>query len=211
MKNNISKKHEKIFDFLIGLHEKDSSFFFVPRKADRKGRFEKHYWFIGSSRYLQVSFWNGSDWKEKIHNIGFNVRADGSSYVELSAQDSKAKAEFLHKVVDRLGGFVRVGKKDKWQRQLPGNDYIAKIIFGSIVIDDAILNINATTITDTIHSIPNSFTQTVVVYNCTIYHFNRAVIYINSTITTTHISINHAVNHRHVTAIYLDSSASIRV
>ena len=80
MSKKIALKHEKIFDYLVSLHKKDNNFFFVPRKINNKSRFEERYWFIGNDRYLQVSFWDGGDSKEKIHNVGFVVTDDGSSY-----------------------------------------------------------------------------------------------------------------------------------
>ncbi|MFH1061947.1 MAG: hypothetical protein V1747_03560 [Candidatus Omnitrophota bacterium] len=120
-------KHEKIFDFLVELHEKDNNFFFVPRKINNKKRFEERYWFIGNDKYLQVSFWDGGDWKEKIHNIGFVVDEKGNSYIEISGQDSQEKAKFLRKVAERLGGFQKQGNKNKWHRNYDGNHYLANL------------------------------------------------------------------------------------
>lgn len=127
MINNITPKHEKIFDFLVKLHDKNNEFIFVPRKINNKNRMNKGYWFIGDSRYLQVSLWRGTDWKEKIHNISFVVKANGESYLEISAQDSADSARFLRLLVDKLGGFSRTGNKNKWYREYSDNEYMANL------------------------------------------------------------------------------------
>ena len=127
MSKKIVSKHEKIFDYLVDLHKKDSNFFFVPRKINNKNRFEERYWFIGNDQYLQVSFWDGGDSKEKIHNIGLVVTNDGSSYIEIAGQDSQEKAEFLRKVVKKLGGFKKHGNKNKWHRDYEGKNYLENL------------------------------------------------------------------------------------
>lgn len=130
MVKGIYSIHQEIRDFLINEHKADNNLIFVPRKTNRFARLDKGYWFIGNDRYLQVSFWNGMDWKEKIHNISFVVMADGESFIELSAQDSSEKAEFLRKLGDRLGDFERLGKKhkkNKWNRAYTGTDYLANL------------------------------------------------------------------------------------
>ena len=121
---NMVSKHRKIFDFLLSIYEKDNNFLFATRKINNKNRLAQGYWFIGNDRYLQVSFWEGMDWKEKIHNIGFVVLSDGSSYIELSGQDSDEKADFLKLIVNKLGGFKRIGKKNKWQRHYSDKKYL---------------------------------------------------------------------------------------
>lgn len=123
MSNSIISKHDKILDFLIKLRKKDDSLYFVPRKIDNKERLSNGFWFIGNERYLQVSFWNGTDWKEKIHNIAFVVLADGSSYIEFSAQDSKQKADFLLKLSNKIGGFQKTKNKNKWYKHYSSNKF----------------------------------------------------------------------------------------
>lgn len=127
MEDSIVPKHEVIFDFLLKLHEKDKSFIFVPRKRNYKNRLAEGYWFIGNRRYLNVSFWDGGDSKEKIHNIGFVVKEDGKSYIEVAAQDSEEKAKFLTILVEHLGGFKRMGKKNKWQKDYSNKNYLTNL------------------------------------------------------------------------------------
>ncbi|MBU1862853.1 MAG: hypothetical protein KKH94_04210 [Candidatus Omnitrophica bacterium] len=127
MKNNIVSKHEQILKHLMKLRKNNLSLYFVPRKINNKNRFEEGYWFRGNHRYLHLSFWKGTDWKERIHNIGFVVKAEGNSYIELSAQDSDEKAVFMRKIVERLGGFEKLGDKNKWQKCYEGNKYLANL------------------------------------------------------------------------------------
>lgn len=127
MIKKILSKHEKILDFLINLHQKDKSFLFMPRERNTKNRLSEGYWFRGNDRYLQVSFWKGSDWKEKIHNIGFSVNADGHSYIEITAQASAKKAKFLSLLVEKMGGFNKSKSKYWWSRDYPGTDYLSNL------------------------------------------------------------------------------------
>ncbi len=127
MPKSIALIHEKIFDFLLSLHEKDKNFLFIPRKINNKSRLDEGYWFIGNDNYLQISFWDGTDFKEKIHNIGFVVTDDEDCYIEIAGQDSLEKAEFLRIVVEKLDGFKRIGKKNKWIREYDGKDFIENL------------------------------------------------------------------------------------
>src|SRR5437764_3846201 len=105
--NKIATIHEKVLDYFLSLRIRDSNFFFVPRKINNKGRLDEGYWFLGNEYYLHISFWNGEDWKEKIHNIGFVIHSDKSCKIELSAQDSAVKAAFLEKIASSLTGFYK--------------------------------------------------------------------------------------------------------
>jgi hypothetical protein len=125
--DKIIRTHEKILDHLLRLRKTDKGLYFVPRKINNQQRLEKGYWFIGNEHYLHLSFWNGTDWKEKIHNIGFVILADGKSYIELSAQDSPTKAKFLEKIILKVGGFRRDGSKNKWQKHLSGSNFIQNL------------------------------------------------------------------------------------
>lgn len=119
--------HDEIFEFLFELHKSDKNFLFVPRRTNYRSRLYKGFWFLGNDDYLKVSFWNGADPKEKFHNIGFVVTANGSSYIEISAEDDEEKADFLYMLVEQLGDFEKEGKKNAWHRQYRGRDYIANL------------------------------------------------------------------------------------
>lgn len=125
--DSITQIHEKVLSYLLQRRAVDKSLFFVPRKINKNQRLEKGYWFIGNDRYIHVSFWNGMDWKEKIHNIGFVVHSDGTTKIELSAQDSKEKAKLLELVGNKVGGFEKRNTKNKWVRHYSGTDYIKNL------------------------------------------------------------------------------------
>ena len=127
MAKSIVPKHEKIFDLLLKLQKNDNDLFFVPRKINNKNRLRDGYWFIGNENYLQVSFWDGMDWKEKVHNIAFVVRDDGSAYLEFSAQDSNNKAVFLEMLTAKLRGFTKIKNKNKWYREYSGINYTSNL------------------------------------------------------------------------------------
>lgn len=123
----IVRTHEKILDHLLRLRKTDSELYFVPRKINNKERLDRGYWFLGNEHYLNLSFWNGEDWKEKIHNIGFVVLHNRTSYIELSAQDSTVKAKYLAKIAAKLGGFKKDGNKNKWFKHYSGTNYIESL------------------------------------------------------------------------------------
>lgn len=129
----IVRTHEKILDYLLRLRKRDSELYFVPRKINNKERLDKGYWFLGNEYYLNLSFWNGEDWKEKIHNIGFVVLKNKTSYIEFSAQDSSDKAKFLGKLAAKLGGFKKDINKNKWFKHYSGTNFIKNL-------DDFIIN-----------------------------------------------------------------------
>lgn len=120
----IQRINKKVLDHLIAIKKNNASFKFVPRKINNKNRLDQGYWFIGNDHYLQISFWDGSDWKEKIHNIGFSINKDKQCYIDLSAQDSTDKANFLSNLSKVLGGFIKDGKKSRWYKPIDHGDYI---------------------------------------------------------------------------------------
>jgi hypothetical protein len=123
----IVRIHEKILDHLIKLRKSDDALYFVPRKINNKGRLDEGYWFRGDENYLNLSFWDGSDWKERVHNVGFIVLKDKSSLIEFSAQDSNSKAKFLEKLTNRLGGFKKLRNSNKWQKHYSDNNYLENL------------------------------------------------------------------------------------
>jgi hypothetical protein len=139
---NITRIHEKILDHLLQLRKVDNGLYFVPRKINKKKRLDKGYWFLGDENYLHLSFWDGGDWKEKIHNIGFVILRDKTSYIEFSAQDSSYKASFLALVANKLVGFKKDENKNKWRKYYSGKDYIKNLdefIFNTKPIIDKLI------------------------------------------------------------------------
>jgi predicted ATP-binding protein involved in virulence len=87
--------HDRIFNYLIAKNESDPNFLFRLRRSNRFDRLAKGFWFHGNEKYLALSFWSGSDWKNKTPNISFLFVNDGEVYLELSAKDSDVKTYFF--------------------------------------------------------------------------------------------------------------------
>ena len=115
--------HAKCWDYLINLQKADSYFYFVPRKINKLQRLEQGYFFIGNDEYMQISFWDGGDTYEKIHNISWGVEYDGLCFIEISAKDNEDRAAYLAELVSILEQKVGVTyhdlKKGKWRYNYP--------------------------------------------------------------------------------------------
>lgn len=86
--------HDKLFVFLKNKH-KLSNMPFRLRRTNRYDRLKEGFWFHGTEKYLALSFWAGSDWKNKTPNIAFIFKEDGSVFLLLTGKDSKEKTEFF--------------------------------------------------------------------------------------------------------------------
>lgn len=91
--------HQICFDFLIDYQKEHKDFYFVPRKVNNNNRLKDGYYFIGNDSYLMISFWNGGDGIEKIHNINFGITESGDCFIEISSRDSEKKAGHLRELV----------------------------------------------------------------------------------------------------------------
>src|SRR4051812_3631813 len=87
--------HETVILFLLEKRKTMPELRFTLRRSNRFNRLEAGYWFYGNENYLAVSFWSGSDWKNKTPNIIFTITADGNSYLEFVASDSEKKKFFF--------------------------------------------------------------------------------------------------------------------
>ncbi len=129
MQASIHHKHEKIFQLLRKMHESNPDFRFKLRKSNRYSRLEKGYWFYGNEHYLALSFWSGSDWKNKTPNIIFVINNEGETSLDLTALDSPTKYGFFQKTVARkIEGLVE-NKKYYFHRSYEefGKDYMKSL------------------------------------------------------------------------------------
>lgn len=129
---SIVKIHNDVLEHLLNLQKGNKELFFVPRKINNQNRLNRGFWFLGNDYYLIVSFWDGSDTNERVHNINFGVNSDGTSFISLSSQDTNEKVSFLDLVAEKLGGFVRHEDKkgkitNKWFRRNEGNNFIKNL------------------------------------------------------------------------------------
>lgn len=95
MSTEIQIIHETIFNFLQEERKNNPKLRFSMRKSNRYDRLNQGYWFYGNENYVAVSFWSGSDWKNKTPNIFFGVYNNGYSFLEMSASDSEKKLFFF--------------------------------------------------------------------------------------------------------------------
>lgn len=116
--DGIVSKHAAVLELLIRKRE-----LFLPRlKSMQHKTIDDGYYFIGSDRYLETTFWTGRNSKEKIYNIAFVVREDESAYLEL-AGETPEKRDYLERLQEHLGGFiVPPNRKKRWIRHFEGYD-----------------------------------------------------------------------------------------
>lgn len=103
--------HETIYGWLEAHNEDYPDFRFRLRRSNRYERLSKGFWFHGNENYLALSFWSGSDWKNKTPNISFIFNDKGEVYLELSAKDSDIKTFFFIDQFYKSGktGFIMKG------------------------------------------------------------------------------------------------------
>ena len=73
MKMTIYEIHEAVFDICFEHYVDVPSEKFILRKSNRYDRLAHGHWFYGNDNYVAVSFWSGSDWKNKTPNIFFGI------------------------------------------------------------------------------------------------------------------------------------------
>lgn len=76
----------------------DYRLFYVRRIHDAS--FEKGYWFPGNDTYLLVSFWSGSDTRNRTPNAYLRLHRNQGCQAFLTARDSKEKQYFFGKVIE---------------------------------------------------------------------------------------------------------------
>jgi hypothetical protein len=120
--NNILRSSEKLLDEFIAIRKADPTFIFAPRKINNSNRLDQGYWFLGNEGYLNVSLWNGVDWKERVHIIGLSINEKNHAYIELSGQGNHNAVKFLTKLAEKIPGLTQSKNKYKWFKGLSGKD-----------------------------------------------------------------------------------------
>ncbi|MHB8128958.1 MAG: hypothetical protein ACYDEX_08165 [Mobilitalea sp.] len=118
-KADINTIHKECLDYLLEYQIHHENFYFIPRKRNNKNRLEEGKYFIGNDEYLQITFWDGGDAKEKIHNIALVINSKLQTFLEISSRDKQERATYLNELTvvlsDELGRkFIDI-KPDKWQ------------------------------------------------------------------------------------------------
>jgi hypothetical protein len=88
-------------------------------------RLEQGYFFIGNNNYMQISFWDGGDSYEKIHNISWGVENKGLCFIEISAKDNTDRANYLNELINILQEKTSIIynplRKGKWRYEYPND------------------------------------------------------------------------------------------
>jgi predicted ATPase len=118
MINAMYLKHEAVLQFLLEEKKKNPSLTFTFRKSNRFNRLTGGHWFYGNDNYLALSFWSGSDWKNKTPNIIFVINEIGETSLDFTAIDSKKKASFFQNEM------LKTIKKLEKHKQYLHKDYL---------------------------------------------------------------------------------------
>lgn len=122
--DKIEELHELLFWYLYKKTEEDRNLKFSIRKSDKENRLSKGYYFYGNENYLAISFWSGTDWKNKTPNIIIVfIPEEEISYLEISVSDSADKMEFINQYF-QIPELNLNQKNGKFYKELNGNSYI---------------------------------------------------------------------------------------
>jgi len=140
--------NEIVYDFLEEFRLQEigygRDFHYTFRKSNQRNRLSEGYWFHGNESYLVVSFWNGTDWKNKTPNILFRITVDGRTFLSITTKDSIKKAELALKYfVEPLG--LQPDGKDRWSKEFSFADYmesLKKFLGNEKIIIDRIVSQN---------------------------------------------------------------------
>lgn len=122
MQKNIIDINSDVYHFLNKQREEDPKLRFTLRKTNRNGRLEDGYWFYGNDSYLALSFWSGTDWKNKTPNIIFVILPNQTTYLEVNTSDSVIKREYIEKYLEEELQLKRAGKR--FYKEYEKDDYI---------------------------------------------------------------------------------------
>ena len=91
----IQQIHERALSILKEIRKEKPDLTFSLRKSDRYNRLTNGYWFYGNDEYVAISFWSGTDWKNKTPNIIFVINKEGESSLDFTSFDSDEKRKFF--------------------------------------------------------------------------------------------------------------------
>lgn len=128
-KIDLLEVHRDCLNYLLDYQSEHEGFYFVPRRINNAKKLESGMYFLGSDKYMMISFWDGEDAKERVHNISFGILNTGVAYIEMSSCDKEYRAEYLEQLVDllesRLSPQYTFLKAGKWTYSYPETmDYI---------------------------------------------------------------------------------------
>lgn len=148
--SDILSIHKEVLSILEDERKKNPQLYYKPRQRNNSNRLSRGYWFIGNDGYLMIGFAEGGDSKEKVHNVGFVIINNGTCWLEFSAQDSNAKANFLGGLAKKFSMYQNDKGKAKWYKEykMPYKEALIYFINNDLPkINDAITNSARTGIT----------------------------------------------------------------
>lgn len=116
--------HDLVFEQLRQWRAETSDanrLFYLRRNKDE--RFEQGYWFPGNDDYLNISFWSGSDTKNKTSNAYFQIHAKYGCRAMLTARESGVKRDAFKEFVRQFGadgepvGYDQTRKDGEWVKK----------------------------------------------------------------------------------------------
>ena len=127
----IKNLHDKLFNYLYGVHQQNPTFMFRVRRMNNQNRLDKGYWFNGNNSYLETSFW---DYKDNLHQtpvIRLVYFFESKEWAcELVARNSREREAYFGKMgkelnIPRISEFAQI-----WRIKLDGSflEAISKFI-----------------------------------------------------------------------------------
>jgi hypothetical protein len=122
--------HEQVLDYLLDWQRKSNSsreqpLFYLRRANDE--RFKRGYWFPGTDDYLLISFWAGSDMRNKTPNAYFRIHLKQGCSGHLTARDSPVKRDFFEELASKLDDYQaqqrKAGHAGAWQAKKSDVDH----------------------------------------------------------------------------------------
>ncbi len=117
----IQALHDKLFNYLYGVHQQNPTFMFRVRRMNNQNRLDKRYWFNGNDSYLETSFW---DYKDNLHQtpvIRLEYFFESKEWsCELVGRDSKERESYFKKMVstDTFKNYKNDGRNPVWRKIL---------------------------------------------------------------------------------------------
>lgn len=129
--------HALLYDYLMGIHEKDPNFRFQVRQKPRGERtFENGYHFNGNSDYLETSFWGGVKGVNTTPIIRlvytFKNKAWACELIgRVKDKDDNTRKEYFSKMVEALKDLDFINENEAratWKKELSDkNDFLATL------------------------------------------------------------------------------------
>lgn len=93
--------HESVLNHL--LNSGQTGFSLRTKDKRNEEKLNKGYWFLGNDGFLNLSFWDSRDWRNKTHNIFFGINSESDCWLEFVDKDDSEKARFFEEIAPVIG------------------------------------------------------------------------------------------------------------